>query len=153
MIPRQLPYRIPPNSPALYEVMVTVPEDARPCFIRAITEQLGQRVQDVIPVGDVAPLGISLQREQDRYIVHLTNPNADYIEGHVTLVTPLESWGEPVDGCGLTAVTPRLHAFRIEANAEQQLAFEIQGDANGQWAIAKVAWYGNVQYVQEPGPG
>jgi len=65
----------------------------------------------------------------------------------------MESWGETVDGCGLTAVTPRLHSFRIEANAEQQLAFEIQGDANGQWAIAKVVWYGNVQYVQEPGSG
>jgi len=153
MIPRRLPYRIAPNSPALYEIMVTVPEDARPCFIRAITEQFGQRVQEVIPVGDIAPLGISLQREQGRYIVRLTNPNADYIDGHVALVTPLESWGRAVDGCGLAAVTPRLHSFRIEANAEQQLAFEIQGDARGQWAIAKVAWYGNVQYVQEPGPG
>ena len=153
MIPRRLPYRIAPNSPALYEIMVTVPEDARPCFIRAITEQFGQRVQEVIPVGDIAPLGISLQREQGRYIVRLTNPNADYIDGHVALVTPLESWGRAVDGCGLAAVTPRLHSFRIEANAEQQLAFEIQGDARGQWAIAKVAWCGNVQYVQEPGPG
>jgi len=85
--------------------------------------------------------------------VRVKNPNADYIEGHVTLVTPMESWGDPVDGCALTAVTPRLHPFGIEANAEQQFAFDIQGDASGIWAIAKVAWYGNVQYVQEPESG
>ncbi|HUU54324.1 MAG TPA: glycoside hydrolase family 38 C-terminal domain-containing protein [Armatimonadota bacterium] len=153
MIPRQLPYRIPPNSPALYEVMVTVPEDTRPCFIRAITEQFGQQLQDVIPIGDIEPLEVSLQRDRSGFLVRVRNPNADYVEGHLTLITPLESWGDVAEGCALSAVRPRLHPFRIEANAEQQFLFEIRGETQGIWAIAKAAWYGNLQYAQEAESG
>ncbi len=148
MIPRQLPYRIAPGSHALYEVMVVVPEDAKPCFIRAATEQQGQLVQDVIPVGEVQPLQITLERKAGGYSVLLANPNADYIEGHVTLVTPLETWGEAVNSYALSAITPRLHPFRLEANAQQRLDFSDTGPTEPAWLYAKVAWYGNLQYVQ-----
>jgi alpha-mannosidase len=149
MIPRQLPYRIPPNSPALYEVMVVVPEDAPGCFIRAVTEQRGQIVQDVFPVGDVAPLQASLLRGDGTYTVRIANPNADYVEGHVTLITPIESWGETVEGVALGLVAPLLHPFRLEAGSQQELHFTVEGDHSPAWAIAKVCWYGNIHYVQE----
>ena len=151
MIPRQVPYRIPPNSPTVYEVMIVVPPHARPCFIRAIAEEGEQMIQDVIPVGEVAPLEIALQREGGRFLVTLKNPNGDYVEGHVTLITPLESWGGMVDGHALSSITPRLHAFRIDPEETQVFSFEARGDVGGLWAIAKAAWYGNVQYAQEPG--
>ncbi len=153
MIPRQVPYRIPPNSPTVYEVMVVVPPDARPCFIRAVAEQGEQMIQDVIPVGDVAPIEISLEREGGRFLVTLKNPNGDYVEGQVTLITPLESWGRVVDGYALSSITPRLHAFRIDAEETQVFSFEARGHVGGVWAIAKVAWYGNVHYAQEAGRG
>jgi len=148
MIPRQLPYRIAPGSQAVYEVMVVVPPEAEPCFIRAATEQHNQTVQDVIPVGDVQPLRVTFAREPEGYSVTIANPNADYVEGHVTLVTPLESWGRAVDSYALTEVTPRLHPFRIEARAEQRFTFKFTGPDPNLWAIAKVAWYGTLQYVQ-----
>jgi hypothetical protein len=163
MIPRQLPYRIAPNSSTVYEVMVVVPPDAGPCFIRATIRQGGQgeyEVQDVIPVGDVKPLEARLARDPDGFSVRIANPNADYVEGHVTLITPLFV-GQEVN---LLPYEPRLHPFRLEAGEEREFRFVGQevdllpyepataasGDAALQvWAIAKVAWYGNVRYVQE----
>jgi alpha-mannosidase len=152
MIPRQLPYRIPPDSPTVYEVMVVVPPEARPCFIRAVAEEGEQMVQDVLPVGDIAPLEVSLQRGEDGFLVSLRNPNEDYVEGEVTLVTPVESWGRLVDTLALSNVAPRSHVFRIDGGQEQSFAFAVSGKAEGLWAVAKVAWYGNVQYVQESEP-
>ena len=63
-----------------------------------------------------------------------------------------ESWGPSVDTFALNAVTPRLHAFRLEAGAEQIFPFAVQGDMKGLWAVAKVMWYGRLQYVQESEP-
>jgi alpha-mannosidase len=152
MIPRQLPYRIPPNTPTVYEVMVVVPPDARPCFIRAVMEQGDQIVQDVMPVGDIVPLEVSLHRGGDGFVVNLQNPNDDYVEGQVTLVTPVESWGGLVDTLALSSVTPHSHFFRLDGGREQSFGFQLSGTAEGLWAVAKVAWYGNVQYAQESQP-
>ncbi len=148
MIPRQLPYRIAPNSPAIYEVMVIVPPDARPCFIRATTKQGDYEVQDVIPVGDVKPLETELRRDADGFTVTVRNPNADYIEGQLSLITPLETWGEPAEGHAIAGVSPRTQPFRLEANEQRDFAFTLTGESSGIWAIAKVCWYGNVRYVQ-----
>jgi alpha-mannosidase len=149
MIPRQLPYRIAPNSPAVYEVMVVVPPDAEPCFIRATTKQGGYEVQDVIPVGDVKPLEAHLRRDAAGFAVNVKNPNADYVEGQVSLITPLETWGNAVGGYAISDISPRLYAFKLEAGEEREFRFAAQGDGEVGWAIAKVAWYGNVRYVQE----
>jgi len=151
MIPRQLPYRIQPNSPAVYEVMVVVPPDAAPGYIRAQTQQGEQIIQDVIPVGDIQPLKSTLERTEDGFLVRIGNPNADYVEGFVALVTPVESWGEAMDTYARCEISPRFHSFRIEAGAEREFPFTLAGDPEGLWAVAKVAWYGNVQYVQPTG--
>lgn len=147
MIPRQLPYRIAPNTAALYEVMVIVPPEAAPCYVRAITKQDGYEVQDVIPVGEVAPLEGSLARTVGGFTVSVNNPNADYVEGEMTLITPLESWGALVDGSAVGAVTPRSYPFRLEAGEKQEFTFTAEGEPPA-WAVAKVAWYGNVIYLQ-----
>jgi len=98
----------------------------------------------------VRPLQSSLHREGEALTVRLANPNADYVEGHVSLIAPIESWGETVDGVALGGVTPRLHSFRLEAQSQQEFRFTVEGEPPA-WAIAKVCWYGNIQYVQERG--
>jgi hypothetical protein len=149
MIPRQVPYRIPPNSQAVYEVMVVVPPDADPCFLRGTTEQGGQVLQDVIPIGEMAPLEAWLGRAEDGFSVRVTNPNTDYVEGQLVLITPLESWGGCVDTYALSAVTPRVRAFRLDPGAEEKYAFAVGGRNHDLWAVAKLMWYGRVQYVQQ----
>jgi hypothetical protein len=105
-------------------------------------------VQDAVPVGEVSPLSAALTREDGRFVVSLANPNADYVEGQVSLVTPLESWGAAADTLALASITPRVRQFQIAARGEEQVAFGIDGPGEGVWAVAKVAWYGRVQYVQ-----
>jgi hypothetical protein len=96
----------------------------------------------------VQPLQITLERKADVYSVLIANPNADYIEGHITLVTPLESWGEAVNSYALSEITPRLHPFRLEARSQQRFDFTRLGPEDSTWIFAKIAWYGNLQYVQ-----
>ena len=149
MIPREVPYRIPAGSQAVYEVMVVVPQDAEPCFLRGAIEYGEQTLQDVIPIGDIAPLRASLAREDGRFVLSVANPNSDYVEGEIALITPLESWGGLVGGAARAEVAPRLYPFRLEAGAEEDFAFTVRGDAAGLWAIGKIMWYGRVQYIQE----
>jgi hypothetical protein len=152
MIPRQVPYRIAPNSAAVYEVMVVVPPEAKPCFIRATTKQGECEIQDVIPVGDVKPLEARLRRDSDGFSAVISNPNDDYVDGHVTLITPLESWGEIAGSSARWSIGPRMHAFRLEAGQEQTFRFLRQGAPSSpeeDWAVARVAWHGNVLYLQE----
>ena len=149
VIPRQVPYRIAPGSQAVYEIMVVVPPDASPRFLRTITEDAGRTIQDVLPVGKVAPLSASLSREEKAFCVDLYNPNADYVEGQVTLVTPMESWGSAVGSFALCEVSPRVHCFRLEAGGQARFRFSVRDDFKGLWAVAKVMYYGQVQYLQE----
>jgi hypothetical protein len=153
MIPREVPYRISPASQAVYEVMVIVPQEASPCFLRAVIEHGNQVLEDVVPVGEIAPLTASLTREDGCFVVSAANPNSDYVEGHVTLITPLETWGSAADGLALAAVAPRVHTFRLEAGADDRFVFTVDGPASEMWAVAKLMWYGRVQYVQEKQTG
>jgi hypothetical protein len=182
LIPRQVPYRIAPGSQAVYEIMVTPPADAPSCFLRAIVQDDDQLFQDVIPIGDVQPLAITLAREESAFLVTVENPNGDYVEGQVVLITPLESWGPAVGRLAVAAVSPRLYAFNLQAGAKQTFRFTIaalrssdvprpegrdggpeglatsslrstsRGNINSIWAVAKVMWYGNVQYTQAAPP-
>jgi alpha-mannosidase len=151
VIPRQVPYRIPAGSQAVYEIMVVVPPEAPPCFLRATTEDGDRVLQDVLPIGEVAPLEAALKREGDGFVLRVRNPNGDYVEGEVALITPLESWGPVVGDFALGRVSPRRHAFRLEAGEEKQLRFSVEGKTTGLWAVGKVMWYGQVLYVQESG--
>jgi len=150
LIPREVPYRIAPASQAVYEVMVVVPPDAAPCFLRAVTEDDDRLLQDIIPIGEISPLEVSLTREEDGFVVSIRNPNHDFVEGQVQLVTPVESWGEPVGRFALGNVTPGSYPFRIEAAQSQRFTFAARGQSRSAWAVAKVAWYGRVQYVVCP---
>lgn len=149
MIPRQVPYRIAADSQAVYEVMVVVPADAKPCFLRVTVEEGGQVLQDVVPIGEILPLDAQLERADGGFAVRVRNPNADYVEGQLALITPLESWGSCVETSAATAVEPRAQPFRLEAGAEERFAFRLSGPGEGMWAVAKLMWYGRVQYVQE----
>ncbi len=147
LIPRQVPYRIPAASEAVYEIMIVVPPDASPCLLRATTHDGTQTIQEVLPIGDIVPLAASISRESDGFLVTVQNPNPDYVEGQVTLITRLPSWGEAVGSLALSHVSPHTRCFRIEANCTESLRFSAGGEPDGLWAVARVAWYGNVQYA------
>jgi hypothetical protein len=147
LIPKEVPYRIAPTSQAVYEVMVVVPPDATPCFLRAATEDDGRLIQDVIPIGEIRPLDVSLTREDDGFVVNIANPNHDSVEGQIHLVTSFESWGRAVSSFALGEVTPASHAFHLDAGKDYRFTFAARGEGHSAWAVAKVSWYGRVQYI------
>jgi len=151
LIPRQVPYRIAAGSEAVYEIMIVVPPDASPCFLRATTRDGVHTIQEVLPVGGIRPLSAALTRNGDAFLVTVDNPNPDYVEGEVTIITPPETWpGGYAPGIvwgGLAVVEPRLQCFRIEAGSRQVFRFPIGGKGDGLEAVARVAWYGHVQYA------
>jgi hypothetical protein len=140
LLPRQIPYRIAPGAQALYEIVVVVPEDASPCFLRFETEDGAQTLQDVLPVGEIAPLEISLTREGDGFTVSIANPNPDGVEGLVELIAPPAYW---------RALAPRMQPFRVEANGSVMRRFTVEGEVSGVRPVARVAWYGRVQCARE----
>ncbi len=142
LIPRQVPYRISAGSEAVYEIMVIVPADASPCFVRAVTRTDWGAVQDVLPVGEILPLSVSLTREEDGdCVVTVENPNPDYVEGDIQLILPPETWQE-----ALSRGFSPIRWFRVEANSRAGFRFPL-GALETAWAVARVGWYGNVQYA------
>jgi hypothetical protein len=140
LLPRQIPYRIAPGAQALYEIVVVVPEDASPCFLRFETEEGAQTVQDVLSVGEIALLEASLSREDGGFTVTITNPNPDEVERLVDLIAPPAFW---------RAITPRMQPFRVEAKGSVARRFTVEGEVSGAQPVARVAWYGRVQYARE----
>jgi hypothetical protein len=139
LLPRQIPYRVPAASQALYEIMVIVPEKAPSCFLRLSTEGEGGTIQEVLPVGEILPLEASLVRDGEGWWVTLLNPNPDYVEGDVTLIAA---------GGAEAGVSPWYLPFRLEAKTRSDFRVEAEGSAST-GLVAKVAWYGHVQYVRE----
>ena len=139
LLPRQIPYRIPAASQALYEIMVIVPEEAPSCFLRLSTEGEGGTIQEVLPIGEILPLEASLVRGGGGWWVTLVNPNSDYVEGDVTLIAA---------GGAEAGVSPWYLPFRLEAKARSDFRVEAEGGADA-GLVAKIAWYGHVQYVRE----
>jgi len=126
---------------------VVVPPDATPCFLRAVTDDDGRLIQDIIPIGEIRPLDVVLAREHDGFVVNVGNPNLDFVEGQIHLITSLESWGPRVGSFALGEVTPACYAFRLDAGKDRRFTFTAQGEGTSTWAVAKVSWYGHVQYV------
>jgi len=153
LLPREVPYRVPAGSQAVYEAMVIVPPETPPCFLRAVVEDDGRTVQDVIEVGRIAPLEVSLRRASGQFALEVRNPNPDLVEGQVALVTPLEWWGRAAGSLALGAVEPRQHALRLAAGEGKRFLFRVTGNEEGLWAAAKLMWYGRVQYVPETRAG
>ena len=166
LIPAQVPYRLGPGRHALYEIALTVPADASG-FLRAEMEHLDARYQDALAVGSPAPLAVSLRREPDSFVVRLdnvaTSPSSgegDVIEGLVALITPMPTWGEVIRRPGASVagrpdrcrIEPAVQPFFLAPGEQTELTFTAQppGTVLGSgWAVAKVMYYGQVQYVRE----
>ncbi len=135
LLPRRIPFRVGPRSQALFEAMIVVPGEAPACFLRAETWDGYRVVRDVLPIGEVQPLELSLFRWPEAWVLRTTNPNGDHIEGEAAVV--LE--GREAD--------PTTQPLRLAGGETAELLFP----GSGSRAVAKVTWYGHVQYAQAEG--
>jgi hypothetical protein len=113
-------------------------------LIKARIEHEGQIFQDVLNLGKPFNLEWTTEKTANG-VVKIKNPHRQTIEGAVALIAPPEIWafGEPN--------FPREKGFAVAPNSEIALRFETGNFPPGNWAIARIAYNGNVEYQRADG--
>lgn len=148
VVPATLKYDIEPNGSFPQDVaVITFPVkkgaewERSSGLIKARIEHDGQTFQDVLNLGK--PLKVEWTGEQtpEETIIKIKNPHRQVIEGSVALITPPEAWSfnEPL--------FPREISFAAQPSAEIILRFKTGALPAGTWRIARLAYNGNVEYL------
>jgi hypothetical protein len=152
--PRQtLAYDLAPGEHADFELAVGTDEGAAQgtYYVAArIRDELGQLLEDAVPVTVGAPTAEPLRAELTQRCVRVTNNARSEIRGEVQLVSPYGTWGAPGDDI---AVTPRTQGFAIAPWATAELPYAVgcpgTAEPGGEWwVMAKVTAFGGVQYTR-----
>lgn len=113
-------------------------------LVKASIEHEGQIFQDVLNIGKPFRLKWSIEKTASGTLVKIKNPHRQPIEGAVALITPPEIWA-------LSAPDfPREIGFSAPARGEIILNFPKLPDDF--WAIARIAYNGNVDYKRADAP-
>ena len=148
VVPATLKYDIEPNGSFTQDAaVITFPvkkgtEWARASgLIKAVIEHDGQTFQDVLNLGKTFKLEWTSEQNADETIIKIKNPYRQVIEGSVALITPPETWffNNPK--------FPREIGFAAQPDSETFLRFKTGVLPAGTWRIARLAYNGNVEYL------
>jgi hypothetical protein len=154
-----LAYDLAPGEHADFELAVHPDEGAAPgtYYVAArIRDELGQLLEDAVPVTVGAPTAEPLRAELAPDHVRVTNNARSEIRGEAQLVSPYGTWGAPGDEI---AVTPRARGFAIPPGATVELPYDVLrapgarpggdgGDGGEWWVLARVTAFGAVHYTE-----
>jgi hypothetical protein len=148
-----LDYDLAPGEHAEFTVTVRPDPGAAPgtYYLAArIRDDLGQLLEDALPVTVGAPTAEPLRAELTPHAVRLTNHARSGIRGEVQLISPYGTWGGPGDDL---AVTPRTQGFAVGPGETAELPYAVRSDGNAAsggrwWVLAKVSAFGTVQYTE-----
>jgi hypothetical protein len=152
VVPERLDFDIAPNGSFVKDVVVlafpvkkNLEFERASGLIKARIEHEGQIFQDVLNLGKPFALGWTTEKTANEVVVKIKNPHRQTIEGAVALIAPPEIWafGEPT--------FPREKGFAVAPNSEIALRFETGNVPPGNWAIARIAYNGNVEYQRADG--
>ena len=158
ILPAEIAYKVPANDERFYSFTVMAEsENWVPGFIIASLEQNGQRLYDIcefgLPEKSLANIQWRAEKQGNDVVVIINNPFSQSIEGQVSLIGPVESWGMPwINPIGLTEVTPWQRYFSVPAKGESRLKFSLQAihsfaqEEVTQWLVARLSCFGYVDY-------
>ena len=170
-VPEEVPYEIEPGGEIISEVLLSFEHIIRYSqgiptqkdgIVKARLVHDGQIYQDVLEIGSPSMLEWQVARRGAKIVVTLTNNNDDTIEGMVSIASPLETWGEPVQGYELFDLSPTIQDFVLPGQSSRHLTFNLKalspktagtvpkGPGKSFWAIAKLMYNGNVDYLPVP---
>ncbi len=163
-VPDKFSYRVGPDSEKGYPVTLILTGQVTPGFIRATLLQDSTELFDVMPFrlpekkfghADHPHTGTRIQwkviHQNDQVVVTLVNPFSQAIDGEVSLVGPVETWGDcKYNPVGLVAAHPWKQAFHLPARETKTLYFDIK-PVNGEsdsafWLAAKLSYFGYLDY-------
>lgn len=155
-LPDSFEYKIEPGGQQAQKVIICFLGSGRAGMIKAQVEHEGQTIEDVMEVG-TSKLSMDVAREGDIVRVRVSNPNAQRVNGVISLIGPIETWGRGLaGGFGVALVAPRAAAMALDPSEERTYEFritpEVEGVAPAFWLTAKLAYNGRVEYqpVQAP---
>ena len=163
-VPDIFTYRVSPDSESRYPVTLILMGQITPGFIRATIVQDSTTLFDVMPFrlpekkfghADNIHAGTRIKwkvtHQNNQVAVTLSNPFSQAIDGEVSLIGPVETWGDCKDNpVGLVSVNPWKQAFHLPARETKTLYFDIK-PVNGEndsafWLAAKLSYFGYLDY-------
>lgn len=136
---RVIEFELSPSSYARYEVASY--KDDTSGIVEAIWEYEGQSYKDLLFLGEMKPLSISLENSK----VCIYNPNWFEIEGEIIIGAPLESWGKDLVGeFTLESIPER---FNFYCGPKEEYSLELDYKKTKSWSIIKLAYMGNTLYL------
>lgn len=148
IVPATLKYDIAPNGSFTQDVaVITFPikkdlEWKRASgLVKAGIEHDGQMFQDVLNLGKTLKLEWTTEQTTDETLIKIKNPHRQIIEGSVALITPPEMW------FFRKTESPREIGFAVQPESETVLRFKTGIFPAGTWRIARLAYNGNVEYL------
>jgi hypothetical protein len=149
VVPGTIAYDIEPNGSFVKDVAVlafpvkkNLEFERASGLIKARIEHEGQIFQDVLNLGKPYKLEWRTEKASEGVFVHVKNPHRQTIEGAVALIKPYENWifGE--------SNSPREQGFSVPARSEITLRFAKDAVNAENWAIARIAYNGWVDYLR-----
>jgi alpha-mannosidase len=118
-------------------------------LVKAHIEHEGQTFQDVLQIGKTFHLEWETQKTANGVAVRVKNPHRQQIEGSMALIKPLETW---VGGAySFEPAAPREIGFAVPPRGEINFYLPANDEPDGTWAIARIAYNGNVEYKRADG--
>jgi hypothetical protein len=170
VVPDSFEYEVAANGESFYPVAVILEGQADPGFIRASIEYDSMTLFDVLEFrmpekqfghaenreAESTRISWTVSHDQNRVVVDLNNPFTQSVDGDLTLIGPVETWGNcATNTSGLLQVSPWRKAFHVPAGGSEKLYFDIeplpgQTDSNF-WLVAKLSYFGYLDYKPAAG--
>jgi alpha-mannosidase len=174
-LPTAIPYNLGPREHSVIDVTIALDGVPHVGLIKARLKHGGQVYQDVLEVGrrqDIVIGGgggerlnrIDIEKERDLewtvlrdgddIVVRVTNPWWETLDAELTIVTPLEMWGEEAERFEIASVYPRTVGLNVPPHQNATVRFGITGGGGKKptfWAWAKLAHHGKADYKPVPG--
>jgi hypothetical protein len=149
VVPDKLNYEIEPNGSFVKDVIITafpvkknLEFERASGLIKARVEHDGQVFQDVLNLGKPFKLEWRTEKSTEGVAVYVKNPHRQTIEGAVALIKPYENW------LFAESNAPRELGFSVPPRGEIVLKFAKDDLDAENWAIARIAYNGWVEYLR-----
>ena len=157
-LPAYVEYNLGPNEHMTRDILLCfLSYRGRRCgLVKARLAHEGQVYQDVIEVGEAPRIEWEVDNLDGRIEARLTNVGEDAIEGGVTLVGPMETWGQAAGPFALAESSPPMQGFALAPGEEATYTFHLEAlpqeaGLPDYWAVVKVFYNGRVDYKPVPG--
>ena len=163
-VPDRFRYNVSANGEAGYPVTIILEGQVAPGFIKATIDHDGMELFDVLEFrlphkkfghADKAKEGTRIKWDvnySDGWVsVELSNPFSQKIDGNVTLIGPVETWGScTTNPVRMISVEPWMQHFALDAGETKTLRFKVEHltgkKDNSFWLVAKLSYFGYLEY-------